>query len=295
MIGEILSSWPRRALVGILAVVGLFAACGQLSGIAAGALIHPSRRVVSQPPPDGCQDVTFNGAGVQLTGWHCTPIKAVRAHLILLHGIADNRASLAGVVRRFSNRGLNIVAYDSRAHGSSGGDACTYGYFEKQDLRRVIDSLDSAPVVLLGTSLGAAVALQEAADDSRVDGVVAAEVFSDLRTVARERAPFVLTDGVIKRAFEIAQARGAFEIDAVDVTGAARRMTRPVLVIHGADDRDTPPDHSQRVYAALAGPKQLILVPGMGHNKSLSAGAVWSQIETWIETTINASLNTKRH
>ncbi len=279
----------------MLAAVGLFGGCGELSGIAAGALLNPSRRVVSQPPPDGCRDVTFNGAGVQLTGWRCAPNQSVRAHLILLHGIADNRASLAGVVRRFSNRGLNIVAYDSRAHGSSGGDACTYGYFEKQDLRRVIDSLDPAPVVLLGTSLGAAVALQEAADDTRVVGVVSAEVFSDLRTVARERAPFVLTEGTITRAFEIAQTRGGFEIDAVDVTAAARRMTRPVLLIHGADDRDTPPDHSQRVHAALAGPKQLILVPGVGHNKSLSAGAIWNQIETWIEATINASSHTRRH
>jgi pimeloyl-ACP methyl ester carboxylesterase len=162
-------------------------------------------------------------------------------------------------------------------------------------LLRVIDSLESAPIVLLGTSLGAAVALQEAADDQRVVGVVAAEVFSDLRTVARERAPFVLTDGVIARAFAIAQERGAFTIDAVDVTAAARRMTRPVLLIHGAEDRDTAPDHSQRVYAALPGPKQLILVPGMGHNKSLSTGAVWSEIETWIETTINASSSTKPH
>ena len=72
-----------------------------------------------------------------------------------------------------------MIAYDSRAHGDSQGDACTYGFFEKEDLHRVIDTLGPGPVVLIGTSLGAAVALQEAADDRRVSAVVAAETFSD--------------------------------------------------------------------------------------------------------------------
>jgi hypothetical protein len=52
----------------------------------------------------------------------------------------------------------------------------------------VVEAMHVRPSgVLLGTSLGAAVALQEAADDGRVVGIVAAEVFSDLRTVARAR------------------------------------------------------------------------------------------------------------
>lgn len=226
---------------------------------------------------------------MQLSGWRCALGGESRANLLLLHGIADNRASLSGVVARFPKRGLTVVAYDSRAHGNSGGTACTYGYFEKDDLRRVIDSLDSKPVVLLGTSLGAAVALQEAADDPRVAGVVAAEVFSDLRTVARERAPFVLSDSVIKRALTIAEERGQFRIDVIDVTAAARRMTRPVLLVHGADDSDTRPDHSRRVYEALAGPKQLILVPGAGHNESLSKGETWDRIERWIDELIGGT------
>jgi len=261
----------------------VFAVYSQLPAIAAGALLFPWRRAVSNPTPPGCHDATYQGASVVLAGWQCDAAATPRGALILLHGIADNRGSISGVIARFTKRGLTVVAYDSRAHGNSGGTACTYGYFEKDDLRRVIDSLDSKPIVLLGTSLGAAVALQEAADDPRVSGVVAAEVFSDLRTVARERAPFVLSDNVIKRAFTIAEERGQFKVDAVDVTAAARRITRPVLLVHGAEDSDTSPEHSRRVYDALAGPKQLMLVPGAGHNESLSKGETWDRIERWIE------------
>ena len=52
-----------------------------------------------------------------------------------------------------------MVAYDSRGHGESGGAFCTYGFLEKRDLRRVIDIMPPRPVVLIGASLGGAVAL----------------------------------------------------------------------------------------------------------------------------------------
>ena len=56
----------------------------------------------------------------------------------------------------------------------------------------------------------------------------------------------------------------------------------PVLLLHGAKDTDTSPDHSRRVFAALAGPKRLILVPGARHNESLRPD-VWNEVETWLD------------
>ena len=65
--------------------------------------------------------------------------------------------------------------------------------------------------MLVGTSLGAAVAVQEAALDARVTAVVAAETFSDLRTVATERAPFFFTRGRSIERFQIAEEQGRFD------------------------------------------------------------------------------------
>lgn len=164
-----------------------------------------------------------------------------------------------------------------------------YGFFERQALHRVIDTLTHGPIVVIGTSLGAAVALQEAADDARVRVVVAAETFSDLRTVARERAPFFLTNGVIAEAFALAKRDGHFRVDDVSPAAAAARIDVPVLLLHGAIDRETLPAHSERVYAALRGPKQLILVPGAHHNQSLAAG-VWPDIERWIDRALSTGV-----
>jgi uncharacterized protein len=286
----------RWTLVGLIVGIVLIAAGAivqsQLPAIGAGGLLHPFRRSAVGRPPDSCDAALFDGVGVQLKGWRCraagegTGATGRRGTLVYLHGIADNRASAVGIINRFSRRGFDVIAYDSRAHGESSGAACTYGFYEKQDLHRVVDTVGSGPIVLMGTSLGAAVALQEAAEDARVSAVVAAETFSDLRTVAIERAPFFFTSAAIRRAFALAEIEGRFTVEAVSPKAAARKIEVPVLIIHGSIDRDTPPDHSRRVFEALHGPKQMILVPNAGHNQSLS-GAVWPDIEAWLDRALS--------
>ena len=80
----------------------------------------------------------------------------------------------------------------------------------------------------------------------------------------------------------IAAQRGRFDVDAVSPAIAAAEIRIPVLLLHGAADVDTPPAHSQRVLAALAGPKRLMVVPGARHNEALGGNA-WGEIERWLE------------
>ena len=268
--------------VAVVLLVALREAASQLASAGAGGLLHPARHRVVGPPPPTCQDAIFTGEGVNLRGWQCRASATRRGTLVYLHGVADNRTSGTGIVDRFGRGGFDVVAYDSRAHGESEGDVCTYGFFEKRDLHRVLDTVGPGPILLVGTSLGAAVALQEAAKDIRVTAVVASETFSDLRTVATERAPFFFTSGVVERALLLAEQQGRFHVDAVSPVLAAAEIKIPVLLIHGTADSETPPEHSRRVLAALAGPKRLILVPGARHNEALS-GEVWDEVDHWLE------------
>ena len=111
--------------------------------------------------------------------------------------------------------------------------------------------------------------------------IVAVSPFSDLRTVAAERVPFFASRANIDQAFRLAEAEAAFRADDVNPAAASARIRVPVLVIHGADDRDTPPAHSERIYEALSGPKKLLLVPGAHHNDVLTADA-WREIDAWV-------------
>jgi uncharacterized protein len=266
-----------------IATVLIAAALIMAPSIAAGGLLYPVRHALRAGIPPGCENRDFQGDDITLRGWHCGAIGKQRGTIIYLHGVADNRGRSVGVVQRFTPQGFDVIAYDSRRHGESPGEVCTYGFVEKRDLRRVIDGLSAGPVILIGTSLGAAIALQEAGSDPRAAAVVAAEPFSDLRTIVTERAPWFVPRPVIRKAFMVAEQRGRFLVDAVSPVQAARTIKAPVLLIHGTEDKETPPIHSQRIFDALAGPRRLMLVPGAGHNQALYGPGVWGEVERWIE------------
>jgi uncharacterized protein len=229
------------------------------------------------------EDVAFHTGGLVLRGWLLRGATPHRGLIVYLHGSSDNRRSGLGIAARLGPRGYDVLAYDSRAHGESDGTACTYGFYEKGDLVAALDAVGAKSAILFGASLGAAVALQAAPLDERIRGVIAQSSFSDLETVARERAPWLATDREIRQAFAIAEREGRFRVADVSPVAAAAKIRVPVLLIHGAADSETPPDHSRRIFAALAGPKQLLLVPGAGHNDVLSHENAWREIESWLD------------
>jgi pimeloyl-ACP methyl ester carboxylesterase len=274
---------PRAALLTALLAAG----CMPPSWGAAG-LLHPARRAPKQQPARPFESVELQGEGVRLKGWRFRgegPIR--RGTVIYLHGIGDNRGSSLGIADRYVRAGFDVLAYDSRAHGESEGQACTYGVYEKQDLLRVLATVEARPIILIGVSLGAAVALQTAAQTKDVAVVISVATFSDLRSVANDRAPFFASKGNIEDAFRIAEREARFRVDEASPVAAAPHIAAPVLVIHGAIDDQTPPVHSQRVYAALHGPKRLILVPGAGHDNALNK-TVWPQLDEWLRSELAA-------
>ncbi len=219
--------------------------------------------------------------GIKLSGWLFRTDAPRRGTVVYLHGLGDNRASVLGIAAHFTMMGFDVLAYDSRAHGESGGEACTYGYYEKRDLSRALDRLATGPVIAFGVSLGASIALQAAAEDPRVAIVVALAPFSDLRTAVAERAPFFATPGEINEGFRLAEEAGHFRADDVSAVKAAPRIRSSVMLVHGTDDHETPFAHSERIYAALVGPKKLAPVPGAGHRHLLTA-ETWRQIDAFI-------------
>jgi pimeloyl-ACP methyl ester carboxylesterase len=186
------------------------------------------------------------------------------------------------VAGRFVPQGWDVLAYDARAHGASGGDACTYGVLEKRDLMKALDAVSADRVVLFGCSLGAAVALQAAPLDARIRGVIAQSSFSSLDQIARDRAPWFATAGEITRALKLAGQRGHFDPAEASPVQVAPDIRVPVLLIHGEDDAETRVEHSRRIEAALAGPKTLVVVAGAGHGDTLRSETVWAEIEGFL-------------
>jgi alpha-beta hydrolase superfamily lysophospholipase len=233
-------------------------------------------------PARAYREVTFESHGTKLSGWLFEPEGTPRGLVVHLHARMYTRVGGIATADALVPRGYAVFAYDQRAHGASGGEHCTYGALEKHDLARAIDAIGISPVYVVGHSFGASVALQGAAADPRIRGVVSASCYSDLRAALTERAaemPLVTPEQAAS-AIAIAERKAGFHVDDVSPFVAASHIEVPVLLVHGDRDTATPPRHSERLLTGLHVPKRLYIVEGANHTEVLDdpRAPVWAEI-----------------
>jgi pimeloyl-ACP methyl ester carboxylesterase len=226
------------------------------------------------------RDVTMQARdGAVLRAWYVEPATPNGSSVILLHGLGDNRAGVAGYAKLFLLHGYRVLLPDSRAHGQSGGTITTYGVLERDDIRRWTEWLKSQLpgrcVFGFGESMGAALILQSLATNPPLCGVVAESPFSSFREIAYDRIGqrvgagprFGRTVGRLALEFALLYARARYGIDLAqaDPKQALAKSNVPVLLIGDGNDTNIPPRHA-RMLANSAGPNvTLWIVPGAEH------------------------------
>jgi len=215
--------------------------------------------------------------GVMLRGWKVRPQAPNGGWVLLFHGIVDNRAEMAPYADFLLRAGYGVVMMDARAQGTSDGTLATFGWKERWDTKNVIDALYASEnprnVFELGESMGAAIALQSAAVDPRIRAVVAEASFSSLREVSYDYAGLDLSPLLGRTLFRpasyfalrSAEEEGGFRAGDVSPSRAVAEVPFPVLLICGTSDKIIPCRHSEQIFRAAIGPKQLWIVPGAGH------------------------------
>ncbi|TLS49426.1 alpha/beta fold hydrolase [Paenibacillus antri] len=197
-----------------------------------------------------------------------------------VHGVTSSSYGMVKYADLFLRRGFNVVLYDHRRHGRSGGDFTTYGYYEKRDLAAVVDwAYDrfgrDAVVGVFGESMGAATALQFAAMDRRPAFVVADCPYSDLteQLAYRLKAEFRLPRFPLLPITSLwCKLRAGFFFREVSPARDGAAIAAPVLLIHGREDDYVPPWMSETVYERLTCPKSMYLAPGAAHAESWARG-----------------------
>lgn len=87
--------------------------------------------------------------------------------VILLHGVTLNHKAMMDLAYMYTNLGFNILLWDSRNHGKTEGKTITYGYYEKYDLKEIVDYLRAKhgkeiKIGMHGISMGAGILLSYA-------------------------------------------------------------------------------------------------------------------------------------
>jgi uncharacterized protein len=300
----------RRRVVRILLILLLLPPI--LAGIAgwlvAPGFLHPIRRELT---PDLIREADASLAhsgghredfnvhapdGILLRGWIVRPDHPNGNWVLLFHGVADNRIGVIGQSEFLLRAGYSVVMMDARAHGASEGQLATYGWLERNDTRAIVDALRRseldpcltvqwpgfpcrglAHIFALGESMGAGIALQSAAADPRIEGVVAEASFATLREASYDYAGLRWSPVLGKTLFApfswmlLYRGERLTGLPVVEVSPEKAVASRafPVLLICDENDDALPCRHTQRIYAAAIGPKQLWEVPGAFHTAAL--------------------------
>ncbi len=277
-------------LLALIILAALFLISAALVVLVVGPLIllQPERRTkewyrgktnLLEPRNAGLpqEDVNIAGQdGVILKGWLVSQKrgKKTRGTILYLHGVGDCKTDGVAHARLFYEQGYNVLLYDSRAHGESGGAFCTYGYHEKHDVTAAISFLQAKKTLkvghigVFGTSMGAAVAIQAAASDKRIKAVVAEACFTDLRTISVDyqrrivKMPWhFLRNVAMARSQRIARFKARDVSPVLDV----RNLGIPLLFVHGTADRLINYEYSKTLYHYANEPKEILLIPGGNH------------------------------
>ena len=269
--------WMRLARLAAAALA--FGVMGGLAGyvLLASAiythnLTHPGCQDRGTTPADvgieDTQDVTYpSHDGLTLRAWYLPPQNG--AVIILLPGVGGGRDGMLreGAILARHSYGLLMTELRSCAHPEG---QTTLGYQETKDLVEavtwVLDRPGVAHVGVLGYSLGGVTAILGAAQDERIEAVVAEGGFYDLAAdITNEGGHNSLWQALTYRAI-LFFFRGETGVDAHDVSPISvidRISPRPLLLIYG--ERELAETHAREQLAQAGEPKDLWIILDCWH------------------------------
>lgn len=218
------------------------------------------------------QALRLRGEGPELAAWYI-PREGSRAGIVLCHGHNDCRNQFYPLLRPLHEAGFHLILFDFRSMGLSGGDVCTYGLGEKEDVHRAIHFLREEAEVenvgLFGISMGGATALLAAAEDPTIQAVTTDCAFARLDDMVEQFFHYLPTTlrAAVARSVRTWCIRWKGDVlGQVDPEAAVRQwQTRPLLVVHAQEDRLTPVAHAHRLAAAAGEGAELWVVPDAPH------------------------------
>jgi len=269
-----------RTLRGVLfVVVAILAFPFVLANVGATLLM---RRRVPDPanPPDqygiDFEEVTFPSRSdkVNIVGWWI-PANQPKGTIIMCHGQNGSMDRDTKRMVPLHEAGFNVLMFDFRAHGRSGGMQVTFGMYEKEDLLGALDYLaeqrEITKVGLFGFSMGAATALITAALSDSVVCLVVDSPFGRLtRSVSgwwrQHGVPIVVAREMARWILATATLRTAGRIDQTDpIRWTVHIGPRPILYIWGGRDPFVSKREIKRMVSLSAGPTETWIVPNVGH------------------------------
>lgn len=214
-----------------------------------------------------------------------------RGTMIMLHGIGGCKEDYLGIAKSLTDSGYNCLIYDARAHGQSGGEHCTFGYHEKEDVQAVVSAiLAQNPKTSIGiwaSSMGAAVALQALAIEPRIKFGVIESTFTELPEIVYQyQKRYCYGIGLrfaSNRTLTLAGRIASFDPYKIQPIKICPQIKQPILMNHGDADHHIDIRYGKQLFEALGSvDKTFYTVKGAGHTNLYTVGG-----ESYYENTLD--------
>jgi fermentation-respiration switch protein FrsA (DUF1100 family) len=252
-------------------ILSLLAAVVTVVGISyqhAIGYLHPERHIASgdflRAKGIEFQDVQLvTEDHVRLSAWYAPPQNGVV--ILVAHGYGDKRPE--EICELFASHGYGVIAWDFRAHGKSGGDFSSLGYYETLDARAALNFALAQPGVehigAWGGSMGAVTMIRAAAQFPEIEALVADSPFATLEDEMDLRVPFPVMRSLIRF---FAEQNSGLDLDWVrPIDDISKISPRPVFIIQGMKDGMVPLDSAERLYNAAGEPRKLWTEQDVAH------------------------------
>jgi len=210
---------------------------------------------------------------VEIHSWFC--LNNSQAPTILVcHGLGSSKHAMLVHASYLVRTGYNVLLFDFRAHGESGGQKTSFGYLEQNDFVAAIEYLKSREDLVckkfgvLGESMGAAVSMMASVGYPEIFALCADGCYPELSQgftnfMKRLGLPVVPFAFVARLFYQMHFNVSVHTVSPID--SVKKLSPRPLFFIVGTHDVRIPISDSERLFAAAKAPKHIWIIKNARH------------------------------
>lgn len=189
--------------------------------------------------------------------------------ILYFHGNGGSLETRTERIKRYQERGIGMFMMTYRGYGGSSGSPSEKA--NVADAKRAYDALvasgvPASDIIIYGESLGTGVAVQVAAEKPSA-GLILDAPYTSMAELAGMHYPVLPSRWLMTDRYETMKY--------------IRKVTAPLLIVHGEEDEIIPVEMGRTVFAAAHAPKEIATFPGAGHSDHYKFGS-YAAIFAWI-------------